>query len=239
MKLPKKISPEPIIESVCELRFDLNIIPDVVFGIFYNSLKSKYPNIEKLPILQIPDAIRLNDPKFKNKPHYKIFNDVFNVQIGPSVCSVSKRNDYPGWEVFLEEIMYVFNEIKNLKIINKVNRFGLRYIDFFEKVNIFEKINLNLTINNEPKIKNNQSITVLEEINDFNLLLQISNNAIQVKGSDKIKGSIFDVDIVLRNIDDSFFSNLNNILENAHLKSKEYYFSMLKSDFLKSLNPEY
>ena len=45
-----------------------------------------------------------------------------------------------------------YNFIKDLKIIGKLNRFGLRYIDFFENINIFEKIKLDLNINGEKTI---------------------------------------------------------------------------------------
>ena len=239
MNLPKRIHPDPIIESACEIRYDLNIIQDATFGIIYNSLKDRYPKIEKLPILQIPEAIRFNDPKFKYQAQYKIYNDKFNVLIGAYSCSVSKRDEYPGWNKFFNEILFVFNNIKDLKIIGKLNRFGLRYIDFFENINIFEKIKLDLNINGEKKIKNNQFITILEELDDFKLLFQVSNSAEQFKENVKIKGSVLDVDIELKKIDETFFENLDSILNEAHLKSKEYYFRLLNDDFLESLNPEY
>jgi len=72
MKLPLKISPCPIVEALLEIRFTTVIHPDAVFGLFYNALKSDFPKVDNLPILQIPDALRATDPNLKYKPLYKI-----------------------------------------------------------------------------------------------------------------------------------------------------------------------
>jgi uncharacterized protein (TIGR04255 family) len=69
MKLPKKISPCPIVEAIIEIRFDASLPGDAIFGIIYNMLKDEYTNLEKLPILELPDAIRTTDPNLMYSPH--------------------------------------------------------------------------------------------------------------------------------------------------------------------------
>jgi len=62
MSIPKKITPCPIIDSTIELRFQTSVEPGAVFGIVYNAFKKEYPNVEKMPILNVPEQIRLVDP---------------------------------------------------------------------------------------------------------------------------------------------------------------------------------
>ena len=66
MKLPKEISPCPIIDTVIEIRFESTMpkeAKEAIFGIIFNEFNDRYPSLEKLPILQIPEAIREADPE--------------------------------------------------------------------------------------------------------------------------------------------------------------------------------
>ena len=146
MKLPKKIDPCPIVEAIVEIRFDSVIVSDAIFGLIYNSFKDSYPTTEKLGILQIPEAIRSSDQELSFKPHYKLLNDDFIFQVGPKVLSIVSTKEYVGWGKFIEEILRSFKIVKDLAIIDKVKRIGLRYINFFD-FDIFEKINLNMKLN--------------------------------------------------------------------------------------------
>ncbi len=47
----------------------------------YNELQKDYPKVDNLPILQLPDAVRASDPNFKFKPHYKLSDKNFIIQI--------------------------------------------------------------------------------------------------------------------------------------------------------------
>lgn len=94
MKLPRKISPCPIVDAVSEIRFETNIDNSAVFGIIYNVLRKDFQNVEKLDILQLPEHIRDNDEKLKFKPHYALVDKdkFYRVSIGPRVLSVSYIN---------------------------------------------------------------------------------------------------------------------------------------------------
>ena len=61
MKIPKKITSCPLVETIVELRFESSLPPDAIFGVIYQKLKSDYPKVDKLPILQIPEEIRFKD----------------------------------------------------------------------------------------------------------------------------------------------------------------------------------
>ena len=50
IKLPKKITPCPILEAVVELRFDPSVEEGVVTGLVFSQMKGKFPKLERLPL---------------------------------------------------------------------------------------------------------------------------------------------------------------------------------------------
>ncbi len=88
-KLPLSINPCPIIEAIFEIRFESSFPGDAIVGIVYNRFKAEFQNVTQLPVLQLPAAIRTQDPNLKFSPHYKIENNNFIIQIGPNVFSLA------------------------------------------------------------------------------------------------------------------------------------------------------
>ena len=89
-------------------------------------------NIKNLPILQIPEDIRAKDPAFIYSPHYELQKDNFVIKLGPNVINFSITDEYPGWDIFIEKICKIINKIEKNNFINKYNRLGVRYINFFD-----------------------------------------------------------------------------------------------------------
>ena len=183
----------------------------------------------------MPDLVRASDPNFKYKPHYKISNEKFVLQIGPEVIAISAFPNYVGWEDFSNKIFDILDKIKDVGIINTIERIGLRYINFFEG-NIVNSINFDISINNKNiAYKNTVLRTEIEHDANFSSTIQIANSAIN---RDKI-GSIIDIDTFCsKNLVD-FFSNKIEIINKAHANEKELFFSLLKTDFLQTLKPTY
>ncbi len=234
MELPKRISPCPIVDALLEIRFSTKIDPNAVFGIIYKEIQDDFEKVEKLPILELPDAIRSSEKNFKFKPYYRLPKDNFVIQVGPDVLTISSFPEYSGWSLFSKKIYSVLERIEKVDIIDSIIRIGMRYINFFER-NIYDNINLRISL--RSKIINYKNTVIRTEINqeDFQSTLQISNNA-EHKGE---KGSIIDIDTFITDGIKDFFSKKEEIIENGHQKEKELFFSLLKKDFLAKLNPEY
>ena len=66
-KLPISIDPCPIIEAIFEIRFESSFPGDAIFGIIYNCFKDEYQTVEQLPILQLPAAVRTQDPALQDQ----------------------------------------------------------------------------------------------------------------------------------------------------------------------------
>lgn len=234
MKLPKTINPCPIIDALLEIRFSTKIHPNAVFGLIYNVLKDDFTKVDNLPILQLPDVVRATDPNLKFKPHYKISNSNFVVQIGTDVLSISSFPKYVGWDDFSKMIFSVIEKVEEIKIINNVNRLGIRYINFFQN-NVFDVINLRTCINEETINYKNTVVRTEIEHEDFISTLQIANNALN---KDQF-GSVIDIDTYKVTGLERFFTEKEEIINSGHNKEKELFFSLLNEKFLSSLNPEY
>ena len=243
MNVPKKITPDLIVEAIVELRFNSNTPADAIFGIVYNSIKDEYKEVEKLPILQLPEEIRANDPNLIFKPYYKLASENFILQIGPRVISIaSYNNNYCGWKTFNEEIQKIFKKTLETNVISEPQRLGVRYINFFERTlygNIFSNINLSIQLNNAPLNNEETVIRTVFDQNNFITNLQIVSKAQMLVKNTVKDGSIVDIDTFTENKDSLIANKLHITLENGHSEEKIIFFGLLNADCLNKLIPQY
>ena len=238
MKLPNRIKPCPIIEAIIEIRFIPSVPAEAIFGLLYSNIKDRYSKIEKLPILELPEAIRNRDINLKYKPYHKLLRDKYTVMIGPRVLSIAVTGNYPGWNHFYPEVDWIIQKADNAGIFNKLERYSLRYINFFD-LNIFNNIRLNISLSGDD-IKSDESFyrTTLST-EDLKTVLQISNS-VSINVDKKVRlGSIIDIDVSSREVEQSFIHNRESILNKMHTGEKKVFFNLLTESFLKSFNPEY
>lgn len=232
--LPKTLEPCPIIDALLEVRFSSKINANAVFGVIYNVLQTDFPKVESLPILQLPDTVRANDPNLRYKPHYKLSNEGFVMQVGPDVFSISSFPNYKGWKEFSRLIFDVLEKVEGANVIGAVQRLGIRYINFFAS-DIFKNIDLKVCIKGDDIHYKNTVVRTEIEQEPFFSTLQIANS-VNVNGK---LGSIIDIDTYKTTDLEDFFLNKEKIINSGHLKEKELFFSLLKTDFLTSFNPKY
>ena len=239
MKVPKKINPCPIVEAVVEIQFDSILPGDAIFGVIYNQFKEKYPEYTKLPILQLPDAIRSKDPNLIFKPHYKMQKDNFLIQIGPKVFSIANIKEYSGWDSFNKKIFEAFETISKSNVVVSVRRFGLRYINVFKGLDIYEHSNFKAVLNDQAYKNVKADILIQIPKNEYLHKFKIINHTKVSVGKQIFEGSVIDIDISNEKITDTFFENMNEIIETAHTEEKKIFFGLLKEKYINSLNPKY
>jgi uncharacterized protein (TIGR04255 family) len=243
MPTPKRINRCPIVDCTFEIKFESTIPAGAVFGFLYQQFVADYPKLEDLPILQIPEAIRERETNLKFSPHYRISNERFSIQIGPNVLTISPilaNKGYEGWTIIGDEIVKVFDKLKATLIVKKFLRLGMRYVNFFENLDIFNVINIGL--NPENLLINNNSLLRIESIHDEVVVkaLQISNNAnFQPPKGTIHKGSIIDIDVSIQNNLTEHFEDVHKVCNKIHDIEKEYFFSILKEEFKETLEPIY
>lgn len=238
MPLPKKISPCPIIDTTLEIRFKSLMPAEAIFGVIYEKFNKTYPQTEKLPVLQIPEEIRNHDQNLIFQPHYRLKNDKFIISVGPRIIAFGLPGEYVGWSEFSSESKSMFTKVKKLNILNKIDRLGLRYVNFFDG-DIFEKTKLTINLDNAHFLTEQTHYRATIKSSDFSQILQIVNNASVNKNSKISIGSIVDIDTSIERTDSSIYAGLNDFIEDAHSVEKKLFYSLLKDDFIATLNPEY
>lgn len=238
MTLPKKITPCPIVESLFEVRFESELPGDAIFGVIYNEHKNDFPNLERLPILQIPEPIRSNETNLMYAPHYKLRAGNYILQVGPKVFSLANVHEYAGWDTFYGQIKKVFKRIIDLKIIKETKRLGLRYINVFPEMNIFEKSDLKVFIK-EDLLVNRVNLTIDLPSNEFINTLRMASDAKLDASGKVLMGSVIDIDTSFSGSRPDLFADMEDIIQNAHDKEKELFFNLLRDEYIESLNPEY
>jgi len=235
-KLPLSINPCPIIEAIFEIRFDSSFPGDAIFGIIFNQFKDEFQDVEQLPILQLPAAIRNQDPNLKFSPHYKIKKNNFIIQIGPNVFSLTNIKEYCGWKVFSEKIFDTYNKVSELGLIKKQFRTALRYINILPGINVFEKSNLSIKLNDKTLGANQINFTAEIPYEHGASNLKLINFAEAIFENQATKGSIVDIDTYVQQ---EKFDNFKDAVECAHTAEKKLFFNLLEQEFLNTLNPVY
>lgn len=238
MKIPKKIDPCPIVECIVEIRFQPSVPPEAVYGLIFNQVKNSYKDFRKLPILDLPEAIRSHDKNLIYRPHHKLKNEQYDLNIGPRVISLIKKEPYIGWDKYSEDIFNLFQQVSGVGVIKSIERLGLRYINFFD-TDIFKKVNLKLLLGENDFIKDDTFIKNTYRESGVQIVLQLGNNVNYNREGRTKTGSLIDVDVSKQNLDISFISNPNEVLNQMHAKEKKVFFDILQDNFIQQLNPEY
>lgn len=239
VKLPKRIETCPIVEAILEVRFDSDLPSDAVFGVAYEKLREKFGEVTNLPIRQVPQAILESDPSFKFKPHYKLGNaGPCFVHIGPRVFSLITNTPYPGWTTFSTQFKETFTVLRDAGIFKTLTRFGARYINFFETVDVFDQVTLEVTVNGVRLKSPEETVRARVELNGYTNILQVVNHANWKSKEGKKKGSVIDIDTHISGTVEQK-ALLDTHLDGTHNTEKQIFFNLLKPDVLATLKPEY
>lgn len=239
-EIPNKVSPCPLLESNVEIRFEPNIPSEAVFGVIYQVFKNEFnDNLLKLPILQLPEHVRISDPNLIYQPYYRLQKGNMVIQIGPKVLGISNIPEYIGWSSFRSNINKYVSDIFDLKIFKQILRIGIRYVNFFD-VDIFEHINLKFTMNDQHISSKQTSLRTSIQTGKFETTLNIANNVQTIRRGTLATGSILDIDTYIDNPVQNNFSDIDVIINDAHNEEKKIFFKLLKSEFVTTkLNPTY
>jgi uncharacterized protein (TIGR04255 family) len=123
-------------------------------------------------------------------------------------------------------------------VIENVTRTGIRYVSFFEEVNIFEKIKLNIQYDSKGLSGENTLFTTDVKGESFTRRLTVQNNSLLQKDNIQKLGSVVDIDAFNTDSIDEL-SNIVDLIDTGHKEEKELFFDLLNADFIETLNPKY
>lgn len=241
MKIPKKITPDYLKDTIVQLVFNPGIPPELVLGEFKSLMDDDFTFVasKRMPIpIQVPGlpSIVQQNYFFTNKT-----NEI-KVEITENVIIFNCLQKYIGWTKYFPIIESTIDKLLRNGTIQNIKRIGLRFISEYPEIRIFDKLNLGLKID-IPNIRF-EATQIRSEYKDeqFKIILNIANELTRtIKEPGKPdKFSIIDIDVI--SLFDEPVGEKNvvmSIIDKSHFKQKTIFFSLLSEIFLKDLNPEY
>jgi uncharacterized protein (TIGR04255 family) len=241
VRIPKRIDPVPIIDATAEVRFYTDVPPDAVVGVVYTQLQEEFGSPEPTPIAQLPPEVRNASPALAHLPLHRLAGKGFLLQLGPRTLALSAQ-PFTDWRAIATKLSYVVETLAKVGLFNRVERASLRLVNAFEGINIFEHSNLALSLSNRSLAKENITLRVESNKGEFIFVVHVLNNATHEKAGGKV-GSVLDIDVIYPNPPQAAGNAWNDILtpifDSAFKEAEEMFFSVLKTEFVATLNPEY
>lgn len=245
-RIPLRISLCPIIDAVLEIRYLPSIPLEVMIGMIYEKLQQRHKDdssiqlgqLQRLPVNDIPIAVRNSDENLKNQPHYIVDYNGLSFRFAMNNVSMAIKGTYLGWDSFRKGVKDIIAAVNLLDTIKAPLRIGLRYTSFFSS-NIFEQTKLELKLFGNETLQANNAIFTNWNDGDLSCSLQIANNVIVSNDKQTKQGSIIDVDVATKDAASINVTRIDEILEDLHNYEKKVFFNLLADTLLETLNPVY
>ncbi|HZL18302.1 MAG TPA: TIGR04255 family protein [Polyangia bacterium] len=242
--MPAKLRKSPLLEALFEVRF-VPVVEgagDVLPGLIFGSLRSKYARVEPLPAAGVPRNIRAAQEALIYQASHRLHgSDGSSIQVGDRVAAVSTTS-YPGWEAFRSLILELVSVLRETGLVRTVERFSFRYINLLTSSADAKQLPLlNLHVELVGRSPDERGFLLRTEFDssDITSVVQIAPNA-SAKGPNNIEvsGLLVDIDTVLKTPGSTFFTEPTADLEKVHRVVKETFFSLLTKETLAELGPE-
>jgi len=234
-KIPKKITPDRIKESLVHIGCESPFNFPVSVGYFHSLFL---------------DAGYTHQANSGPRDRHQIFLHYFfhekkgvSVVITPQGVTFNCIEKYIGWSVFGEEIVNLITRLFEKNVILRIHQVGIRYVSEFPGSDLFE--NLDFSVSSSVFSDNNRPGRVcLEKVEDdykiiINLIITEYLRPFTKAAKSSSELSIIDVDVIRKNLNIEGTADFEKLLNEAHQKEKQIFFSLLNNDFLTTLNPEY
>jgi len=244
-QIPKKLKKEPLVEAIWELRFSSSrpSIPELLPGLIYGAIGASYPKVERLPTAKLPSTILHQDPALRYIPTVRLVGDPYSILMGEHVVTLSCRRPYRGWDEFESKILELVRMLNEAGLIDKPERFSLKYINLisFDNGATLEPLDVDLKIGSHELTSRPVHLRTEVKEDEFLHVIQIASPAnIKLSPKEHLSGILVNIDTIFKPTRNDFWSGFDNLLRKAHLLSKNWFFNnILKDDTIERFEPEY
>jgi uncharacterized protein (TIGR04255 family) len=239
-----------IAEALCEIHFDCdpvqNPIPDTILKTLKTELSSDYPSVTEQQIKQFQAAITemgisVDESKFNTtRLIFKHRERNHMVQFLPNILTINEVKQYPGWNLFLQDVSRGWAALNTGFPSIFPKRIGLRYINLIPRRNPLEPLSAWLKPSGYYPNAILNSCTGFLARNEFNLQ---KNVRLIVTLSEPIQNAqgniIFDIDVISFLEDEIIdWRVINDHLEKLHNLVWDVFSTSLSQKFETLLNGE-
>lgn len=245
-KLPKKLRKEPLVDAVFEVRFS-SLVPasSVLTGLFFAQLSGEDRTIERLPASEFPSQIRELNGHLRYQPLLKLQWGGFLVLVGDAHFGLACKLPYPGWKTFKPKILDAIKVLKAANIVEKIERYSLKYVDVIDGKDLSEQIgrvNVDLNIGTYGLRSDPFNISIEVTRDDYIHLVKIAAPAtVSLEGRTR-NGVLVEVDSIRNEATsglEKFEQELPERLEAIHTSNKKMFFGCLRDSTIAYLEPIY
>lgn len=241
MRLPVKISPDSIKDSIIEVKYVSPIPFEILVGFIYNALDESYSYTNQ------PKQVKqnLNEITFNIGGLNLFYTDKLKIQLQQNSIIFNCTDGYIGWADYKAEIEKALKQISTIKEIEFFERIGVRYISEYPEKDIKEVTRFSFEFGIQ-EIQSDTFIFRTEFVWDnYKIHLTLQHKSPILSPIDKgttfqlKQVSIIDVDVISDGLKINDIQILFDKIEETHSKEKEVFFRILKEEFIQSLNPIY
>ncbi len=232
MKIPKKLTPDPVLDSMIVVHIEL-ATPFVLFASrLFHSFK------ENLDFFQNNSGNNISiTPQDKGFSAYFesnasfLANQEIKIQLTESKLVFNSNERYIGWDILSGYVQDVLKVVVEEELISKVSRVGLRFINQFEETDISSIVSSTtsyvpecIKIEGDTKFINHnlQFVDKNEQ--------KVSLSLVSTKGERNVCS--IDVDIIKENFASANTDSIYQIIETLHDTEKKIFFNIVDATFL-------
>ena len=244
-RIPLRLGKEPLLEAIWEIRFSSlkSLVVDLLPGMLFKSFPGRYTTVSKLPAADMPAPLIEIDPTLRYAPRIQLGEANQAIQIGDRAVSLSCRRPYSGWNRFSTDILELAKAVEETGLVERLERFSLKYIDLIELENPAGLAHLNLDLKMGEYELATKPVQLRTEIQDqdlFHIIQIISPAEVGLPGTDgRLTGVLVDIDSIRLITEDASWNVLYQKLDDVHASCKRMFFSMLRPETVENLDPEF
>lgn len=234
--MEEKLQSPPLIEALCEFRFDESSTWDwTIPGQLYDRIKGEFPERSEAKSLELKifPAEPATTQTVPERVQLKKSDNSAIVQIGPNLLAINQLEPYSDWNLFRELIISIYNEYRDVAIPNGLQRIGLRYINKLEYA--CPDTDIREVINHIPQFDGNLKYPLDGFFQRYSLKIDsLNGHLIHQTGSALVNDSpMIMLDLDFNSTEVQHLTSIDSViswLDDAH--------SLVHQTFVDSLNPE-
>lgn len=234
-RLPKKITPDALLETYVEVHYTTKSPAEVAFGKFYGALTRDFEYLR--PPAHLLNSALGGQIQAQDEPLFRGHGIQFRLREG--FVGVSSSAEYLGWSTYRQRLGQVLRHLADTGEITAFTRVGLRYINALPWRPANEQLLVQLpTLPSGLTLEQFRYRAQLRTDDGYQVNLMLSDDQ-RVAGREGPQ-SLFDLDIIWEHEPLVTLPEVVAKLDETHEREKEIFFGLLNPDYVvASLNPEY